>query len=132
MPRTCPFQRSQTTRTRGLQMKPRLSIFVLAISLEFGTGSSRAVADFIDIIDLGTLGGNGSAGLGINNSGQVVGNAFISGSYPPHAFLYSNGIMNDLGTLGGRESYGLAINNSGQVAGYSTTNSASHAFLYSN
>jgi probable HAF family extracellular repeat protein len=67
-------------------------------------------------------------GYGINNSGQVVGQA------GGHAFLYSGGTMTDLGTLGGSASGANAINNSGQVVGYSYiagTSGDRHAFLYS-
>ena len=67
--------------------------------------------------------------LGINDSGQVVGETAAS-----HAFLYSGGSMQDLGTLGGTQSRANAINNNGQVVGwsnYTTTNGNQHAFLYS-
>ena len=51
--------------------------------------------------DLGTLPGSSSAAYdvkacGINDSGQIVGYSFFSGSY--HAFRYSDGVMADLGT----------------------------------
>jgi probable HAF family extracellular repeat protein len=82
--------------------------------------------------DLGTLGGS-SVASGINNSGQVVGYSYTSGSGVYHAFLYSGGVMSDLGTLGGGVSLASGINNSGQVVGDSQTtgNEAFHAFLYS-
>lgn len=83
--------------------------------------------------DLGSLSGsNGSAALGINNSGQVVGYSSTSNGYS-HAFLYNGGNMSDLGTLGGgSESYSEGINDSGQVVGYAfTSDGLAHAFLYS-
>jgi probable HAF family extracellular repeat protein len=67
--------------------------------------------------DLGTLaGGSISFAYGINNAGQIVGDA-DNGQFT-HAFLYSNGAMADLGTLG-NNSYARGINDAGQVVGYS-------------
>jgi len=86
--------------------------------------------------DLGTLGGTSSGAYGINNSGQIVGNASIAGNTAAHAFLYSGGIINDLGILdGATSSFAFGINNSGQVVGFSETvgdNTANRAFLYTN
>ena len=70
--------------------------------------------------DLGTPAGFAdSEAFAINNSGQVVGNAFNqSGKSITHAFLFSNGKMTDLGTLAGFTNSGAnAINDSGQVVG---------------
>ena len=84
--------------------------------------------------DLGTLGGQESYGVGVNDGGQVVGNANTA-SAALHAFLYTGtpgagGKMYDLGTFG-RESSALAINASGQVVGVSELpNGIPHAFLY--
>jgi probable HAF family extracellular repeat protein len=95
---------------------------------------------------LGTLGGNGGSGNGINAAGQVTGFSYVTKWTPPnpdphtqwHAFVYSGGVMRDLGTFGGSISSGSAINASGQVAGFASLNdlpypfAAQHAFLYSN
>ena len=95
---------------------------------------------------LGTLGGNGGSGNGINAAGQVTGFSYVTKWTPPnpdphtqwHAFVYSGGVMRDLGTFGGNISSGNAINASGQVAGFASLNNlpypfaAEHAFLYSN
>jgi probable HAF family extracellular repeat protein len=95
---------------------------------------SRAVLWIDDrMIDLGTLGGYESAGLAVNNQGQVTG--FATNSTPDQfsgfgtqvrVFLWKRGVMRDLGTLGGPDSPplgGTFINESGQIAGCSFTNS---------
>lgn len=84
--------------------------------------------------NLGTFGGMNSYASGINNNGQVVGQADLTGGTSSHAFLYTGGTMQDLGTLPGYTwiSDARCINDSGQVAGWSENNSDyRHAFLYS-
>ena len=70
--------------------------------------------------DLGTLGGTNSKSYGINNLGQIIGQAYTAGNIAPHAFLYSNGVMTDLNNLidpafGLTLIWGVAINDSGQI-----------------
>ena len=85
------------------------------------------------ITDLGTLGGKSSAGLAINDVGQVTGWADTAGATGSHAFLYTKGQMQDLGALGGIGSYGTSLNNAGQIAGFAyLPQGIYHAFLYSN
>ena len=90
-------------------------------------------------VDLGTLGGNATGSLSINNRSQVAGfslNAvpdpysfyglFFEGSSnstQTRGFLWQGGGIRDLGTLGGPDALGMFINQSGQVAGLSYTNS---------
>jgi probable HAF family extracellular repeat protein len=85
------------------------------------------------IQDLGTLGGSSSEASSINNLGQVVGWADLTGSLKSHAFLYQDGKMLDLGTLGGDNSSALAVNIFGAIVGVSDkTDGSQHAFLYQN
>lgn len=76
----------------------------------------------LEIVDLGTLGGEASVAQGLNNLGQVVGWS-NSTTGARRAFLYSDGTMTDLGTLpGGTTSRATAINNVGQITGESGIN----------
>src|SRR5438876_442379 len=88
------------------------------------------------ITDLGTLGGNGSLALAINDRGQIVGGALNDildpFSFPglatqSRAFLWQDGVMRDLGTLGGPDAFATSINDRGQIAGVSMTNSIPNA-----
>lgn len=106
----------------------------LAATLLLGMASvAQAGPISYSVTALGTLGGGFSYASGINNAGQVVGQANTAGNNTSHAFLYSGGAMTDLGTLGGSYSYAAGINDAGQVVGYAHTagDAAQHAFLYS-
>ena len=83
--------------------------------------------------DLGTLGGTNSYAYGINDSGQVTGEAYIAGDATYHAVLWTRRVAVDLGTLGGTTSEGFAVNASGQVTGRAdvTGDTEYHAFRYS-
>ena len=69
--------------------------------------------------DLGTLGGDTSYALGINDSGEVVGYSYLADNVTRHAFTWTaSGGMVDLGTLpGGAWSQGEKINASGEISG---------------
>lgn len=85
-----------------------------------------------NVTDLGTFGGTSSAGIDINNSGQIAGTYTTAGG-ATRSFLYSGGGMTDIGTLGGDTSVVRAMNDMGQMVGYSTTaDGVGHPFLYSN
>jgi probable HAF family extracellular repeat protein len=89
---------------------------------------------------LGTLGGNESFPVSVNNRGQVTG--FATNTVPDdmfgfgtqvRAFLWERGTMRDLGTLGGPDAFGVVVNNRGQVLGFSLTAIGNgDAFLWEN
>ncbi len=82
--------------------------------------------------DLGGLGGNHEA-KDINDDGDIVGYATVSGEQHPVLWLASGGAQ-DLGLLGGGlNGRARAINNAGQIVGKSGTSGGTpHAFLYEN
>lgn len=98
------------------------------------------------VINLGTLGGNESYPISVNNRGQVAGaasnaipdplalNFFPLSGTQTRPFLWQNGVMQDLGTLGGPDGFAVIVNNRGQVLGVSlTTNSlAQDGFVWEN
>ncbi len=68
--------------------------------------------------DLGTLGGDASFARGMNDRGDVVGDAETAAG-ETHAFLWRGGSLIDLGTLGGPFSTAHAIDNQGRAVGSS-------------
>jgi probable HAF family extracellular repeat protein len=105
---------------------------VVGSSGNSSTGWSRAFlkTGSQPMVDLGTLGGQGSFGADINNAGQVVGDALDTDGIG-RAFLKNPGeLMADLGL--GEESWAAAINASGQVVGQAKNSSGVlRAFLKS-
>jgi len=85
------------------------------------------------MIDIGTLGGNLSGAIAVNDRGQVVGFSSIAGDVETHAFSWtaSRGMI-DLGTLGGESAIAMAVNRRGDIVGYSYTagNASVHAVLW--
>ena len=95
---------------------------------------TRGAPVFYHLTDLGTLGGAISVASGINASGQVSGISDPA-TGETRGFLYGNGVMTSIGTLGGTgPTFADGINASGQVVGvaFTSSNSAQHAFVYSN
>jgi len=91
------------------------------------------------INDLGTLGGNHSIAIGLNNGGDVIGfsvntipdpfsllyllgGGFTNGTQT-RGFLWHKGHMQDLGTLGGPDTQAFGLNERGQAIGISYINS---------
>ena len=82
------------------------------------------------LVILGTLGGSYAAASAVNNTGQVVGQSFITGDFAGRAFLWTAATgMQDLGDLPGSagtpppgfpplNSGANAVNDSGQVVGW--------------
>ena len=86
----------------------------MAVGLALFTAGAMAATRTWTLVDIGTLGGSGSFGAAISNSGLVTGCADHSDG-TTHAFLYAGGELRDLGA-----GCGLAVNNAGTVAGRST------------
>ena len=111
----------------------RLFAIIVAV-IFFATPFCAAQVQYI-VTDLGTLGGTSSSAYGINNSGQVVGDAAISNGYT-HAFLWQSGIgMQDLTPSETYNTGANGISNSGQVVGWYTDNYSypyGVAFLWQN
>ena len=125
--------------------KPSLE---LALLILFWAGTAAAQTTYA-AIDLGTLGGTFSDTGGVNNKGQTVGGATVTGDTAIHAFLWNNGLMTDLGTLGGPNSFANAVSNTTGAVGLSdistspgnpnlcfeefvSTTNQCHAFLWQN
>ena len=85
--------------------------------------------------DLGTLPGDSvSAGLAINNRGEVVG-ASVDSNGNPRPWLWKNGVMTDVNTLIPANSplqllIAFGINDGGEIAGFGVTGSGDiHGYL---
>ncbi len=90
---------------------------------------SSQTSSTVTAINIGTLGGSTSFGVGINDTGQVTGASRIDDFSPQHAFVWDpiTKNMTDLGVVfGGDSTLGWGINNSGQVSG----SSANRAFVW--
>ncbi len=80
-------------------------------------------------------------GTSMNESGQVAGTGSVTPGGPPHALLYSRGVVTDLGTLpGATNTVVTGINRKGQVVGYAGEEvspfsgewNSVHGFVYTN
>lgn len=67
--------------------------------------------------DLGTLGGEDSTAVAVNDKGTVAGTSRMPDGTTLHAFTWRNGEMTDLGTLAGTSSMASDINSRGVVVG---------------
>jgi probable HAF family extracellular repeat protein len=92
------------------------------VILGIAATSAWAARDWA-LVDIGTLGGPGSYGAAVSNSGVVVG-CSDTASGGTHAFIYRDGEMQDLGTgtdSPAGDSCALAVNDAGAAAGRSAT-----------
>jgi probable HAF family extracellular repeat protein len=67
--------------------------------------------------DIGSLGNNLTAAIGVNDKGVVVGYSRLPFSSTDHAVVWQNGVLRDLGTLGGTNSYAGIVTNDGVIYG---------------
>lgn len=71
------------------------------------------------MLDLGSFGGTCIEAQDLNNSGQVVGGAFVVGDTYQRAFIWQNGSLRDLGgSLGGSNTGAIAVSENGEAVGF--------------
>lgn len=87
----------------------------IAVAVAMAMAPAVSAAQGWTLVDLGTLGGSGSYGAAVSDSGIVAGCAETREG-ATHAFVYENGAMRDLGA-----GCALAVNNAGVAAGRSGT-----------
>lgn len=82
--------------------------------------------------DLGNLGGSkGTLPWAINESGQIVGQSYVSNNAAYHAFLWESGVIDDLGTLyPDLDSVAFGENDRGYVVGGSALEGVPRAFIW--
>ena len=94
-----------------------MAIGVVCLALAF---TSSTVAQTYTVTNIGTLGGNDSVAVSINDFGEVVGYSKTADG-EVHAFRFFHDALFDLSTLGGKESFAYVITNSGILLGDSKT-----------
>jgi probable HAF family extracellular repeat protein len=103
-----------------------------------GAGLALTTGSFIwdkknGMRDLGNLGGTCTIVADLNNRGQVIGSASLTGDPSFHAFLWENGVLRDLGgSLGGDFTGAFVMNEKGHAVGfaYLPGNTIFHATLW--
>lgn len=83
--------------------------------------------------DLGTLGGNYSVALGIDDADRIVGYSTLPGESHVRAFLWENGTMSPLASpAGASEVYAYDISNTGYIVGTAAGPGAAKPYLWTN
>jgi probable HAF family extracellular repeat protein len=109
------FTPTQTKLTKRLSTI--LATTAVIGGIRFSSPLTQASPPQYTLTDLGTLGGIYSSALGINASGQVVGQSFLADSTAYHAVRWDGTTATDLGAALGNYSTATGINASGQVVG---------------
>lgn len=119
-------------RSRAIAISPTGAITGWAFDSTGLQAQAYLYSNGVYTANIGGLGGEFSAGIGINNNGEIVGVNMPNGV--DTAFAYTpGGTTQQLGTFGGTTSFAQGVNSSGQVVGYATDSSGNAlAFLYSN
>ena len=82
------------------------------------------------MVSIGTLGGDLSIAVGINDAGQVAGSS-LTAKETVMGFVWNNNKLTPVGALGGQNSIAAGINNKGQVIGLAETGRGeAHPFLW--
>lgn len=114
----------------------QLSQFIALATLTLISARLSAATPVYSVLDIGSLGGSITEASGINNNGDIVGQAELpssnSGSGAMHAFVYhhASGSFVDLGTPGGSASMAMSINDSGTITGEIFGTQARHGTLW--
>jgi probable HAF family extracellular repeat protein len=112
-------------------MKSAIIGWQIAFALVVAVARTAESAALYHLTDLAEPSFMDSSPVGINNTGQVVGDAHVNGN--GRAFLHDNGTITVLPTLGGDNAGTGGINSTGQIAGSSqiTGDAVADAFIYS-
>lgn len=113
-----------------MQLRHLTAVLLAVLSLGWIAAPSSAESPPVELTDLGTLGGNATFALDINDRGQVTGNSRTEGGQLV-AFLWERGRVTNLGFLPGGNGFsrGYALNDRGTVVGESD-NDRPRAFLW--